>query len=69
MRLTPFPAPRKRQAVSSLLLFLALIGSLTAAAVAPAWAGSIFLTGHDPDFHAIVVGSNLVGASGVTQSA
>ena len=33
-----------------------------------AYAGSIFLTGHDPDFHALV-GGNAVGAQHINQSA
>lgn len=31
---------------------IALILALSAAGVSPVWAGPIFLTGHDPDFHA-----------------
>lgn len=38
------------------------------AAVAPAWAGSIFLTGHDPDFHAFV-GGNAAGSRHINQVA
>jgi len=37
-------------------------------AVAPAWAGSIFLTGHDPDFHA-VQGGNAAGSQHINQVA
>jgi len=32
------------------------------------WAGSIFLTGHDPDFHALL-GGNAVGARNINQAA
>jgi hypothetical protein len=33
----------------------------------PAWAGSIFLTGHDPDFHASL-GGNTAGAQHINQT-
>ncbi len=34
----------------------------------PAWAGSIFITGHDPDFHA-TLGGNALGAPHINQAA
>ena len=37
--------------------------------VVPAWAGSIFLTGHDPDFHAAVGFFNPLGAQHINQVA
>lgn len=43
-----------------------LAGVLTLGA-GPAWAGSIFLTGHDPDFHASL-GGNTVGAQHINQT-
>jgi hypothetical protein len=47
---------------------LALAVIATAAAAAPALAGSLFLTGHDPDFHA-TLGGNLAGARKINQVA
>ncbi|MBM3725525.1 MAG: PEP-CTERM sorting domain-containing protein [Acidobacteria bacterium] len=44
----------------------ALAGSLFLAV--PIWAGSVFLTGHDPDFHAHV-GGNVAGAIKINQTA
>lgn len=38
------------------------------ACVSPSWAGSIFLTGHDPDFHA-TLGGNTTGARHINQVA
>lgn len=35
---------------------------------ASSWAGSIFLTGHDPDFHA-TIGGNALGAQHINQAA
>jgi hypothetical protein len=37
-------------------------------ALSPAWAGSVFLTGHDPDFHASL-GTNTTGAQHIIQKA
>lgn len=34
-----------------------------------AWAGSIFLTGHDPDFHALDLGANPAGAMNINNAA
>jgi hypothetical protein len=47
-----------------LFLFVLLLGVL----VGPALAGSLFLTGHDPDFHA-VQGGNSAGAQRINQGA
>ena len=52
---------------TSLVLLLALVATLSA----PAWgdtAASIFLTGHDPDFHAFQ-GANALGAQHINQVA
>jgi hypothetical protein len=46
------------------LVLSALVLGLTA----PGWPGSIFLTGHDPDFHAFV-GANALGAQHINQVA
>ena len=54
-----------RQPCGSGLAFLAL---LALAFAAPAWCGSIFLTGHDPDFHASV-GSDKTGANNLNRIA
>ena len=43
-------------------------GALALALAVPASAGSIFLTGHDPDFHGLA-GSNDVGAQHINQVA
>jgi hypothetical protein len=48
------------------VLFLAVILGL--ALVGPGQAGSIFLTGHDPDFHAHQ-GANALGARHINQAA
>jgi hypothetical protein len=45
---------------------LVVVAALLCAA--PAWAGSIFLTGHDPDFHA-TLGGNTTGAINITNAA
>ncbi|MFA4902914.1 MAG: hypothetical protein WC600_09225 [Desulfobaccales bacterium] len=46
------------------VMALLLVGGLAASAVA----GSVFLTGHDPDFHALL-GGNAVGAQHINQTA
>lgn len=45
-----------------------LVALLLWSATSISWAGSIFLTGHDPDFHALV-GGNSLGAQHINQSA
>lgn len=45
-------------------LHLVTIGVVTGVLSVPALAGSVFVTGHDPDFHAFV-GGNAVGASNI----
>jgi hypothetical protein len=47
--------------LSTLLLLTSCFSGLS-------WAGSIFLTGHDPDFHAFV-GGNAAGAQAINQAA
>ncbi len=50
-------------------IFALLVGSFLVAPVANAdVVGSIFLTGHDPDFHA-AVGGNALGAQHINQAA
>ncbi|HEY3414453.1 MAG TPA: PEP-CTERM sorting domain-containing protein [Armatimonadota bacterium] len=44
------------------ILHLVAISAVTTVLSVPAFAGSIFITGHDPDFHA-AIGSNATGAS------
>ena len=51
-----------RDWIKRLLVVVAFLGA------APAWAGSIFLTGHDPDFHA-TLGGNTTGARNITNAA
>ena len=50
---------------ATLLFGTILLGTI---GTVPAWAGSIFLTGHDPDFHA-AVGGNALGAQHINQDA
>lgn len=42
----------KALSVSRALRFLAIAGLMVGLTASQAWAGSIFITGHDPDFHA-----------------
>lgn len=51
---------------SKTLLFVSTAGIWLSANLG--WSGSIFLTGHDPDFHAIL-GGNAVGARHINQDA
>jgi hypothetical protein len=51
-----------RDWIKRLLVVVAFLGA------APVWAGSIFLTGHDPDFHA-TLGGNTAGARNITNAA
>ena len=44
--------------ISATLLRVALVWVLTLAVAPPTWGGSIFLTRHDPDFHALCCGGN-----------
>jgi hypothetical protein len=48
--------------------FIPILALLLGLSVGPARAGSLFLTGHDPDFHASV-GGNSAGAQQINQSA
>jgi hypothetical protein len=47
---------------------VALVAAASVTAATPALAGSIFLTGHDPDFHALL-GGNAAGAQKINQVA
>jgi hypothetical protein len=49
------------------LLRLLVLGCIAALTALPAWSGSIFLTGHDPDFHATL--GNTAGAQHINQRA
>src|SRR5579864_8303643 len=49
-------------------LRVSLLAAVCLAAVNVYWAGSIFLTGHDPDFHALL-GGNALGAQHINQDA
>lgn len=50
--------------------FIAILtGAIAFGLALPAFSGSIFLTGHDPDFHAIPIGGNFVGAQHINQAA
>lgn len=46
---------------------LLVLGSIATLCALPAWSGSIFLTGHDPDFHATA--GNVIGARDINQRA
>jgi len=48
---------------------LAVAGVVALSLSAPAWAGAIFLTGHDPDYHAYLGGSNAPGAQDINTAA
>ncbi len=62
-QLTRFTRPFARTCAAALVT-LALAGMVAGAASAGSIGGSVFLTGHDPDFHA-TVGGNTVGARNI----
>ena len=55
---------------ASMYLFRSTIvaAAISVASAMPSWAGSLFLTGHDPDFHAFM-GGNFTGARNINQAA
>lgn len=62
-QLTRFTRPFARTCAAALVT-LALAGMVAGAASAGSIGGSVFLTGHDPDFHA-TLGGNTVGAQNI----
>lgn len=54
---------KKPPGVICSIVFAALL------AATPTWAGSIFLTGHDPDFHALLGLFNALGARNINRAA
>src|SRR3990172_667193 len=62
-------SPASRRAFVKHYVRLTALAVVLLGTVVPAWAGSIFLTGHDPDFHAAVGFFNPLGAQHINQVA